>query len=164
MIPFDFTSMVHDSYKNFLRDSWFTKTFDDLFNKWISQRLLCLVLRCFFGVQTSVFIQDYIDFCFSVSSFVLSKYGVFLSLNIKHQRHWRNKRTISLEARIIIMGGSGGMFPRKKKLKFGLAETPYPSIPGSNAINSYLFCCAFLRDSLFMIPQPNWQRFMIPQF
>ena len=79
----------------------------------------------------------------------------FLSLNIKHQRHWRNKRTISLEARIIIMGGSGGMFPRKKKLKFGLAETPYPSIPGSNAINSYLFCCAFLRDSLFMIPQPN---------
>ena len=165
MIPFDFTSMVHDSYKNFLRDSWFTKTFDDLFNKWISQRLLCLALRCFFGVQTSVFIQNYIDFCFSVSSFVLSKYGVFC--------HWTLSTSVtgetsglsaSREARIIIMGGSGGMFPRKKKLKFGLAETPYPSIPGSNAINSYLFCCAFLRDSLFMIPQPNWQRFMIPQF
>ena len=46
----------------------------------------------------------------------------FLSLNIKHQRHWRNKRTISLEARIIIMGGSGGMFPRKKNWNLDLRK------------------------------------------
>ena len=28
MIPVVFTSMIHNSYKNFLPDSWFTKTFD----------------------------------------------------------------------------------------------------------------------------------------
>ena len=69
MIPVVFTSMIHDSYKNFLPDSWFTKTFDDLFIKWISQRLLCLVLHSFFfwSVQTSVFIQNYIDFSTTVS-------------------------------------------------------------------------------------------------
>ena len=27
-IPVAFASMIHDSYKNFLPDSWFTKTFD----------------------------------------------------------------------------------------------------------------------------------------
>ena len=107
--------MIHDSYKNFLRDSWFTKTFDDLFNKWISQRLLCLVLRCFFGIQTSVFIQNYIDFCFSVSSFVLSRYRVFCYWTLSTSVTGETCGLSASNARIIIMGGSRGMLPRKKK-------------------------------------------------
>ena len=129
MIPVVFTSMIHDSYKNFLPDSWFTKTFDDLFIKWISQRLLCLVLHSFFFLECSNFrfyseLYRFLDHCFSVSSFVLSRYGVLL-LNIKHQCHWRNKRTISPECTNYI-GGSGGSSPGKK-LKIGLSETPYIS-------------------------------------
>ena len=43
-----------------------------------SQWLRSLVLYSFFGVQTSVFNQNYVDLdhCFSVSSFVLSRWGV----------------------------------------------------------------------------------------
>ena len=151
MIPVVFTSMIHNSYKNFLPDSWFTKTFDHhvldcktvrifaysstreqsnkisgtrlktetqpgedwgealfsrashalrtckaralharktltpnftdfltdfekkknrlfcslfdhLFIEWFSQWLRSLVLCSFFGVQTSLFIQNYVDF------------------------------------------------------------------------------------------------------
>ena len=96
VIPVVFISMIHDSYNNFLSDSWFTKLFDDLFIKWISQRLLCLVFRSFFGVQPSVFIQNYIDFSTTVSLYHNSLVQIwsFLLLNIKLQRHWRNKRTI----------------------------------------------------------------------
>ena len=37
-------------------------------------------------------------------------------------------------------GGACTQIPRKKKfLKIGLWETPYPAFPGSNAINSYVY-------------------------
>ena len=79
----------------------------------------------FFGVQTFVFIQNYIDFLTTVSlyhhSFCPDIYRVFLLLNIKHQRHWRNKRTISLEC-TNYMGGPGACSPGKKQLNFDLRK------------------------------------------
>ena len=102
----------------------------------------------------------FLDLCFSVSS------SFILLLNIKHQCHWRNMRTISLE-RTNYIGGSRGMLPRKKKqFIFWLAETPYPAIPGSNAINSYLFCCASLssRFSSLVLPEPKYKDSWLPSF
>ena len=117
--------MIHDSYKNFLRDSWFTKTFDDLFNKWISQRLLCRVLRSFFGVQTSVFIQNYINFLTTVS---LSHHS--FCPDIEFFGHWALSTSVTRETsrlsasnvRIIWGGGSGGMLPRKKNWNLDLRK------------------------------------------
>ena len=43
--------------------------------------------------------------------------------------------------------GSRGMFPRKKFLKIGLSETPYPAFPGSNAINSYVYFVELFSES-----------------
>ena len=98
----------------------------------------------------------FLDHCFSVSSFVLSRYGVLL-LNIKHQCHWRNKRTISPECTNYI-GGSGGSSPGKK-LKIGLSETPYISCIPWIERNQFirLFCYALLRDSLFMNPEQKYK-------
>ena len=116
MIPVVFTSMIHDSYKKFLPDSWFTKTFDDIFIKWISQRLLCLVLHSFFGMFKLLFSSRIIwiswplFLCIIICSVQI---WCFLLLNINHQCHWRNKRTIIPECTNYI-GGSGGMSPRKK--------------------------------------------------
>ena len=129
MIPVVFTSMIHDSYKNFLPDSWFTKTFDDLFIKWISLRLLWLVLRSFFWCSNFCFhpeLYRFLDYCFSVSlSFVLVRYGVFqLLLNIKHQRRCRNKRTIS-------------------------PGCTNPAFPWSNAINSYVYFVALFSEARY---------------
>ena len=45
--------------------------------------------------------------------------------------------------------GSGGMFPRKKVLKIGLSETPYPSFPGLNAINSYVYFVELFSESRY---------------
>ena len=103
----------------------YSQTFDDLFIKWISQRLLCLVLRSFFGVQTFVFIQNYIDFLTSVSLYHHSFCPdiEFFVTGIKHQRHWRNKRTISLEC-TNYMGGpeEGHAPPEKNNLNFDLRK------------------------------------------
>ena len=88
----------------------------------------------------------FLDHCFSVSSFVLSRYGVLL-LNIKHQCHWRNKQNISPECTNYI-GGSGGSSPGKK-LKIGLSETPYPAFPGSNAINSYVYFVTLFSETRY---------------
>ena len=72
LIPVAFTSMIHDSYKNFLPDSWFTKTFNECY--------LSLAWYSFFGVHVCFHPQlcRFFDHCFSVSSFVLFKYGFFL--------------------------------------------------------------------------------------
>ena len=62
-IPAVFASMIHDSYKNFLPDSVFTKTIDYfLFSQW----QLSLVLYSFFGVQSSTVQTRYNDHLFAV--------------------------------------------------------------------------------------------------
>ena len=45
--------------------------------------------------------------------------------------------------------GSRGMFPRKKILKIGLSETPYSAVPGSNAINSYVYFVELFSESRY---------------
>ena len=45
--------------------------------------------------------------------------------------------------------GSGGMFHRKKILKIGPSETPYPAFPGSNAINSCVYYVELFSESRY---------------
>ena len=150
--------MIHDSYKNFFQIH-VSQTFDDLFIKWISQRLLCLVLRSFFGVQTFVFIQNYIDSLTTVSLYHHSFCPDIESLEKQADYQPRMHE---------LYGGVQGHAPpeKKKQFKFWLAETPYPAIPGSNAINSYLFCCASLssRFSSFVLPEPKYKDSWLPSF
>ena len=80
----------------------------------------------------------FLDHCFSVSS------SFFVLLNIKHQCHWRNKRTISPECT-----KNGGRAPPEKKIVIPWIDR--------NSELIRLFCCAFLRDSLFMIPEPKFK-------
>ena len=108
MIPVVFTSMIHDSCETFLPDSWLTKTFDDIFIKWISQRSLCLVLHSFFwSVQASIFIQNYIDFSTTVS---LYHHHSFC--------YWTLSTSVTGETSGLSAPNArktGGMLPRKNK-------------------------------------------------
>ena len=80
---------------------------------------------------------------FSVSLFILSRYGVFLLLNIKHQCHWRNKCTVSPEC-TSYKGGLWGIAPSEKKIKIGLSET--------QLIHTSIFLSFQFSVSLFIIP------------
>ena len=81
---------------------------------------------------------------FSVSSFVLSRYGDFLLLSIKHQCHQRNKCTVSPECKSY-KGGLWSIAPsEKKKIKIGLSET--------QLIHTSIFLSFQFSVSLFIIP------------
>ena len=129
--------MIYDSYKNFLPDSWFTKTFDHLFIEWINFLSgyvvsFCIVSHVVSKLLFSTRIMLILDHCFSVSSFVLSRWGVFCNWTLSTQCHWRNKRTVSPEC-------VPGHAPLQKNLKIGRSGAPCPAFPGSNAINSYVY-------------------------
>ena len=99
-----------------------------------------LVLYSFFGVQTSVFIQNYVDFG-----------PLFLGIIIHFVQVWSFSVTehyalVSLEKQVYcqpqmyeLYRRVWGRAPPKKKIKIGLSETTYPAFPGSNAINSYVY-------------------------
>ena len=138
--------MIYDSYKNFLPDSWFTKTFDDLFIKWISQRLFCLVLRSFFWCSNFCFhpeLYRFLDHCFSVSSFLLSRYGLVFCYWTLSTSVTGETSGLSLECTNYI-GGPGACSAGKKKLKFGLAETPYPAFR-----NSYVYFVSLFSETRY---------------
>ena len=108
MIPTRIFLEIHDSRKLLMTR----------FNKWISQRLLCLVLRCFFWYSNFCFhpeLYRFLDHCFSVSSFVLSRYRVFCYWTLSTSVTGESSGLSASNARIIIMAGSRGMLPRKKK-------------------------------------------------
>ena len=99
-----------------------------------------LVLCSFFSVQTSVFIQNYVDFG-----------PLFLGIIIHFVQVWSFSVTehyalVSLEKQVYcqpqmyeLYRRVWGRAPPKKKIKIGLSETTYPAFPGSNAINSYVY-------------------------
>ena len=126
--------MFHDSYETFLPDSWLTKTFDDIFIKWILRGHF--VSFCIVFLECSSFyfhpeLYRFLDHCFSVSS------SFILLLNIKHQCHWRNKRTISPEC----TKNRGHAPPEKKKIVIPWSE--------SNAINSYVYFVAVFSETRY---------------
>ena len=99
-----------------------------------------LVLYSFFGVQTSVLIQNYVDFG-----------PLFLGIIIHFVQVWSFSVTehyalVSLEKQVycqpqmyeLYRGVRGHVLP-EKKMKTGFSETTYPAFPGSNAINSYVY-------------------------
>ena len=73
----------------------------------------------------------FLDHCFSVSS------SFILLLNIKHQCHWRNKRTISPEC----TKNRGHAPPEKKTIVIPWSE--------SNAINSYVYFVAVFSETRY---------------
>ena len=99
-----------------------------------------LVLYSFFGVQTSVLIQNYVDFG-----------PLFLGIIIHFVQVWSFSVTehyalVSLEKQVYcqrqmyeLYRGVRGHVPPEKKMKTGFSETTYPAFPGSNAINSYVY-------------------------
>ena len=141
--------MIHDSCKNFLPDSWFTKTFDHLFIKWINFLSGYVVSFC---IQVSLVSKLVFStritsrFWTTVSryhqSFCPRRYGVFC------------KWTLSTRVTGETSGRSApnafrGMLPGKKNLKIGRSETPYPAFPGSNAINSYVYFVELFSESRY---------------
>ena len=74
----------------------------------------------------------FLDHCFSVSS------SFILLLNIKHQCHWRNKRTISPECT-----KNRGHAPPEKKKKIVI---PWSE---STAINSYVYFVAVFSETRY---------------
>ena len=70
LIPVAFTSMIHDSYKNFLPDSWFTKNSDECYLSLVLYSFSCCPHVCFHPVLCRFF-----DHCFYVVSFVLFRHG-----------------------------------------------------------------------------------------
>ena len=114
--------------------------------------LVCIV-SLVFKLQFLSRIMKIFDYRFSVSPFILSRYGVFCNWSLSTSVSFRNKSIVSPECTNYI-GGFGGMFhrKRKKKMKIGLSETTYPAFPGSNAIR--LFCWAFSSQSRYSIIIP----------
>ena len=89
---------------------------------------------------------------FSVSLFILSRYGVFLLLNIQHQCHWRNKCTVSPECTSYI-GGLGGIAPSEKKLKLdSLKRRILHSLPQTQLIHTSILLSFQFSVSLFINP------------
>ena len=158
MIPVVFASKIHDSYKNFLLDSWFTKTFHHLYwlNDFLSGNLVsfCSVSLVF----KLLFHPD------SVSSFVLSRYGVFFCNCTKHQITVETSR-LSARNAWVIQGVRGHPHP-KIFLKIGPSETPYPAFTTSNAVTVIHTCIllSFSQSPVTHYPRAEVQRFIIPKF
>ena len=77
-----------------------------------------LVLYSFFGVQTSVFIQNYVDFG------RLSRYHHSFCPGMEIFCYWALSTSVTRETSVlsapnarVIKGGSGALLPRKQKLK-----------------------------------------------
>ena len=100
----------------------------------------------------------------SVSSFVWSRYGVFFP------RHWTlSTRLLEKQADYQprlheLYRGVRGHAPWEKFWKIGLSETPscIPWIKRDKFIR--VFCWAFLRVLLFMIPEPKCKDSWFPSF
>ena len=152
MIPVVFTSKIHDSYKNFLLDSWFTKTFHHLFTKWflsgnlVSFCCVSLVFKLLFhpdSVSSFVFVQ--------VWSFFVTALSTRLTSGLSARNAW-------------VIQGVRGHAPPEKCLKIGPSEMPYPAFTGSNAINSYCILLSFSQSLITHDSRAEVQRFMIPKF
>ena len=104
-----------------------------------------LVLYSFFGVQTSVFIQNYVDFG------RLSRYHHSFCPGMEIFCYWTLSTSVTGETSVlsapnarVIKGGSGALLPRKKKIKIGLSET--------QLIHTSIFLSFQFSVSLFIIP------------
>ena len=158
MIPVIFATMIRDSIKNFLPDSWFTKTFGDLLTWWFSQWQLSLVL------YSLVFIKllrhpDSDSFCLGMEFFC----NWTLSTRLLE-----NKRTVSPECtnyRGWGGGGGGGIRGHASPKKiFWQLDSRKRHILHSLDRTQLIHTCILLsfcqsRVLLFMV-----QRFMIPSF
>ena len=80
--------------------------------------LVCIV-SLVFKLQFLSRIMKIFDYCFSVSPFILSRYGVFCNWSLSTSVSFRNKSIVSPECTNYI-GGFGGMFHRKRKKKWKL--------------------------------------------
>ena len=99
-----------------------------------------LLLFCIISLVFKILLQTR-----SVSSFVLSRYGGFLQLNINHQSCWRNKPECTNYIR-----GSGDDAALEKKFQnwtLGNAISCFPS--RSNVINSYVYFVELFSESCY---------------
>ena len=103
MVPVVFASMIHDSYKNFLLDSWFTKTFHLL----LTSQWHCLVLFC-----SVYFVFKLLFRPNSVSSFVLSTVLSFFVTALSTRLLWK-QADYQPRMRDLYRGVRGHTPPRK---------------------------------------------------
>ena len=146
MIPTKIFFQIHDS-RRLLITYW-------LINDFLSGHVVSFCKVSVSGVRTSVFIQtrDHHSFCLGMELFCI------WSLSTSY---WRNKWTVSPESTNYI-GGAGACSPAKffENWSLGNAISCIPWIERSLFIR--VFCWAFLRVSLFMIPKPKYKDSWFP--
>ena len=113
-----------------------------------------LVLYSFFGVQTSVFIQNYVAFG------PLSRYHHSFCPGMEFFCNWTLSTSVTEETSAlsapnarVIYGGSGALLPRKKKLKLDSRKRHIlHSLPQAQLIHTSILLSFQFSVSLFIIP------------